>query len=90
MTRYSVLPGPHDQFLRVSNYVVVDMVAGPIAICHCEEDAKKVAAALNIFDGDQSAPVPPPNPEEGLCARGGDHAVGLDGCCKKCGEFMIF
>lgn len=86
MTRYSVQPGPYDQFLRVSNYVVFDMVAGPLAICHCEADAKKVAAALNMFDGDQAAPVPPPHREEGLCPRGGDHVVGDDWLCKKCGE----
>lgn len=89
MTRYSVIEGPHDQFLRVSNYVVLDGIYGPLAICHCEADAKKVMAALNQLDGEGEAPSAPPDPEEGLCPRGGDHVHNGEGYCKKCGEDLI-
>lgn len=86
MNRYSVIPGEADQFGYACNWRVMMNVGLVLAICREEADAKKVAAALNMFDGDQAAPVPPPHQEEGLCPRGGDHVVGDDWLCKKCGE----
>lgn len=86
MNRYSVIPGEVDQFGYVCNWRVMMNVGFVLAICREEADAKKVAAALNMFDGEQADPVPPPNPEEGLCPRGGDHVTGDNWLCKKCGE----
>lgn len=92
MNRYSVLPGAVDQFNRTVNHTVWDSVAGPLAICANEEDAKKVAAALNEFEPAEIAPPvqPPVDREQDLCVRGGDHAPDQGGRCKKCGNFAIF
>lgn len=90
MNRYNVMTGQIDQFNRVINFTVWDNVAGPLAICANEADAKKVAAALNELEPEGVEPPPPPtDPEEGLCPRGGDHVSGDDFHCKKCGEDLI-
>lgn len=86
MTRYSVIPGAVDQFNRMINFAVWQADAGPVAICATEADANKVAAALNEFDPVLDEPPPAPDPEYGLCPRGGDHATGEGWLCKKCGE----